>query len=898
LTPDAQAADRWRRVRQITSETLERPESERPSWLAEACAGDEALYREVHSLLTAHARAGAFLETPGLAHEGAAEAIEATARHELTSIAAGRDIGPYRIVRELGQGGMGIVYLAERADAVFEKQVAIKVVLGGFASGPWVTQRFHEERRILATLDHPNIARLLDGGTIDGVPYFVMEYVDGVPLDLHCEAIPLSVEQRLVRFRQVCAAVHYAHQRLVIHRDLKARNILVRADGTPKLLDFGIARLLEPGLAPGEQTRTRVRPLTLEGASPEQVRGEPMTVTSDVYALGALLYRLLTGQSPYGSRCTTDNDLIRAICEEDPVRPSAVAPLERRRALRGDLDWIVLKALRKEPDRRYSSVDQLADDIGRHLDGRSVTAAPDSWRYRARKFVVRHRAGVAAGALLGLSLLGGLTATLWQARRAEQQRARAERRFNDVRKLANVVVGELHDAIKDLPGATVARKLLVTQAVEYLDNLAAEATGDESLQRELAGAYLKIGDAQGNPFVANLGDAAAAQRSYEKAFEIYAAQAAAHPDDALLRRDLAKSQEKLATMLWAKGEHGQALERYHLALGIYEALAAKDASSLEDRYNAARALHGIGQVHLSAGDLPAALDAYRQTLAMMSGLAAAAPQSLPYRRGVALAATKIGDVAFRQHDYAAALASHAQAERVVREIGRENPGRSDLRREQALMLTRLAIDHSHLNRRAEAIAINREVTALFEALSASDPENAQIQFDMVAAYNNLAEELDTQGDSRAATAAIRRAISIAEGVHARHPGYANERRKVPTLYLTLGMVLSRTDTGAGAMEAYGKAASLLEAEPAASRDASQLGEAYAGLGDVQAKRAAGAPPAAWAAEWRSARHWYEESLSIWVTLRDQGKLAPDLVDRPKQAERGIERCRAALARAP
>ena len=223
------AADRWRRVRQITADTLERPKSERISWLTEACAGDEGLFREVHSLLTAHDSAGAFLETPGLASEAAAEAIEATARLSPASIAVGRDIGPYRIVRELGQGGMGVVYLAERADAVFEKQVAIKVVLGGFASGLWMTQRFHEERRILATLDHPNIARLLDGGTTeDGLPYFVMEYVDGMPLDAALRGVrALASRSDYVRFRQVCAAVHYAHQRLVVHRDLKARNILV-----------------------------------------------------------------------------------------------------------------------------------------------------------------------------------------------------------------------------------------------------------------------------------------------------------------------------------------------------------------------------------------------------------------------------------------------------------------------------------------------------------------------------------------------------------------------------------------------------------------------------------------------------------------------------------------------
>src|SRR5262245_59374056 len=387
--------DLWARVKRITADVLERPDAERAEALARACAGDEALRREVESLLAADARAGDFIQDPAMAGSGA-RAVAAVL-HRATGVAAGRTIGPYRVVRELGSGGMGVVYLADRADAAFEKQVALKVVRGAFATESLA--RLVEERRILATLEHPNIARLLDGGsTEDGVPYIVMEYVDGVPLDAYCETRPLTVPQRLSLFNEVCSAVQYAHQRLVIHRDLKAHNILVAADGTPKLLDFGVARLLDPGPAAEDQTRTAVRALTLAAASPEQVRGERVTVTSDVYALGILLFRLLTGESPYGPVHRSDAELARAICEEPPPRPSAVAPAERRRALRGDLDWIVLTALRKEPERRYASVAQLTDDVARHLEHRPVAAAPDAWRYRARKFAQRHRGAVAAAA--------------------------------------------------------------------------------------------------------------------------------------------------------------------------------------------------------------------------------------------------------------------------------------------------------------------------------------------------------------------------------------------------------------------------------------------------------------------------------------------------------------------
>ena len=292
----------------------------------------------------------------------------------------------------------------------------------------------------------------------------------------------------------------------MVHRDIKARNILVTAEGAPKLLDFGIAKLIEPRGLEHAATRTAFRVLTPESASPEQVRGEPVTVSTDVYSLGVLLYRLITGTSPYRGDLTSDSSIVTAICEEDPRRPSAVAAGADQRDVRGDVDLIVLKALNKDPARRYSSVDQFAQDIRRHLGRLPVLAAPDAWAYRARKFAARHRFGLGAAALVVVSLVGGVVATAWQAYRAREAGARADRRFNDVRRLANSFLFEFHDAIDDLPGSTKARQLVVQRATEYLDSSVEGIRERPTLDRELATSYEKVGDVQGLPNFANLGD--------------------------------------------------------------------------------------------------------------------------------------------------------------------------------------------------------------------------------------------------------------------------------------------------------------------------------------------------------------------------------------------------------
>jgi tetratricopeptide (TPR) repeat protein/predicted Ser/Thr protein kinase len=404
-------ADHWDEADRVFDRALELAPDDRGPWLDEACAGNAGLRTQIEALLLADAAAGRFLELDAL--RLAAPSLLGPEAEP----AVGRPIGPYRVMRELARGGMGVVYLAERADGQFEQRVALKLIKRGMDSDE-IYRRFLAERQILARLNHPHIARLLDGGvSAEGQPYFALEYIEGTTIIAHCETRRLDVDERLRLFLDVCDAVRYAHQNLVVHRDLKPSNILVTADGEVKLLDFGIAKLLgqEAGSETG-LTETGLRVMTPEYAAPEQVAGDPVTTATDVYALGAVLYELLTWHRAHRLDRRTPAEIVRVVCEVEPEPPSAVAPGAYRRRLRGDLDTIALTALKKEPDRRYPTVEQLASDVRRHLDGLPVTARPDTWRYRAAKFVGRHRIGVAAGTAVVLSLVAGLAGTIWQAR--------------------------------------------------------------------------------------------------------------------------------------------------------------------------------------------------------------------------------------------------------------------------------------------------------------------------------------------------------------------------------------------------------------------------------------------------------------------------------------------------
>ena len=477
----------------------ELPPAERGALLARECADRPELLAELESLLELHAEAEAmgFLNEPALNEVARQTALETTQDSR-----TGELLGRYRILKLLGEGGMAEVYLAE--DTELHRNVALKMIKG--IRTEELLDHFAKERRILAHLNHESIARLLDAGTsAAGVPFLVMEYVDGTPITEHCDRKGLSIAARLELFRVVCTAVQYAHQSVVIHRDLKPSNILVTAEGQVKLLDFGIARLLDSSVS-FEATGALFPALTPEYASPEQIRGEVTTTATDVYSLGVVLYESLTGSRLYELKRQTTGELLKAVCEQEPRRPSTteasprVAEIEGgveklRRRLRGDLDHIVLKALRKTPEARYPTVEQFSDDIGRHLEGLPVMARRRTFLYSATRFVRRHRTAVIAAGFLLLTLLGGVVATSWEAHVARAQRARAERRFNDVRKLANSFLFEFHDSLEKIPGTLAARQLILKRALQYLDGLAQESGDDLPLNSDLAEAYDRLGNA-------------------------------------------------------------------------------------------------------------------------------------------------------------------------------------------------------------------------------------------------------------------------------------------------------------------------------------------------------------------------------------------------------------------
>ena len=739
MQPEAPAAtERFLRIEAVFDRALALPAEERDGFIEKECAQDAALGGEVRSLLAAFAE----------------EAQATVSRRDEANREPGARVrqrmGPYELDRLLGRGGMGAVYLAHRADGQFQQQVAIKLIDLPLATELF-RERFRQERQILAELQHPYIARLLDGGvTSRGDLYVVMEYVDGVPIHRFCDQQHLALRGRIELFLRVCQAVQFAHQHFVVHRDLKPDNILVVADGTPRLLDFGTAKLVSPSLAGVDSglTREGYSSFTPQYASPEQVLGQPITTASDTYALGGLLYLLLTGALPYELKELTTAEMLRVICQEPPRKPART--VDSPKPMDSDLEAILLKALRKEPQERYLTAEQLASDLRAYLDGQPVGARQGTLRYRTGKFVRRHRWGLAAAAVLATTLVAGAAGVLWQSREANAERRKAEARSADLRQLSNSLLSELDEAIKQLPGSTGVQKLLVTRVLEHLDRMARDTKGDRLTQLDLVDAYTKLGNIQGNAYDQNLGDPAGAFTSLDKALSIARPLASAHPGDRDALRALAFAQQSRSEILWQAGRVAEAVPEMHEALRGFDALAAGPSASATQVYEAASAYGTLGDELGQTGtgslaDPAGAIAAYRQTLALDERALRLDPNFMRAKRGLAITRMKIGSVVMETNpdealqDFQAAM-DHAEA------LAQADPSSVPALRLREMLLRKQGNALSRLGEFRQAIPLFEQAYVICQRMAALDPKDSRALFDAITILDDEAIDYENESD--------------------------------------------------------------------------------------------------------------------------------------------------------
>lgn len=813
----------------------------------------------------------------------------------------------YKILRTLGQGGMGVVYLAKREDSNFAQRVALKVIKRGMDTDD-IVRRFEVERKVLSGLNHPGIARLIDGGTTeDGRPYFALEYVEGVPLDKYCDAQRLSTTQRIELFRKVCAAVHYAHQNLIVHRDLKPGNILVTSDGQPKLLDFGIAKLLNPSMFEvAEITGPGLRLMTPEYASPEQVRGDPITTASDVYSLGVMLYELVTGRRPYKFKTRLQHEIQRIICEEEPERPSTMisrlreveastpaAPsdamtsqqiaavregdVERlRKKLRGDIDDIVLKALEKSPQRRYSSAEQFAEDLARHLSGQPVTARPASAAYKFQKFVRRNRGPVAAGVALFLVLAAGVATTTAQWQRAEgerevalaaqavaqEQRAAAEA-ARDVADEQRAAAENAKAVAQEQRAAAEAARAIADEQRAQAENAKAVAEAarvEAQTQKERAEAAWNDLWTLSTRFIDQFhaavtklpGSLPARELLVNTGAEYMDKLVASAGDDTDKQVTLAAIYERLGQIQadmkgGSKGDVAAALVQQRRALDIRQkALAAKpdDRSLL---LATGTSLLRVGDLQTLAGESAEAAKTYEAALTMLRRLDADTKEAVPALQRIAALESKLGDQRLAANDLDGATARYEEADRVRTRVLAID-GTPLARRNQSVGRIDLA---RVLQRRGElprALELVESAIQTRQELLAATPEQAREQRDLAVAHYEKAILLLEAGRAAQAREPVLTARRIMGALVERERGLAEgnagatDARNVFTLAI-IDIALGRSLIGAGdadeqslaeAIEAFDRAAEALE--PLAD-EAKQNAEYTQELGSALAGRA-------------------------------------------------------------
>jgi tetratricopeptide (TPR) repeat protein len=784
----------------------------------------------------------------------------------------GRVIGAYRLIREIGRGGMSIVFEAAR-EGDFAQRVALKISTLAPFSQP-LLERFRQERRILAGLEHPHIARLIDGGsTSEGLPYFVTEYCEGETLDRYLERANPGLRAACELFLKICSAVEYAHQNLIVHRDLKPANVLVDAAGNPKLIDFGIAKLLD--LETG-QTQTAIGPGTPSYTAPEQILGRPVTTRTDIYQLGLLLFEMLTRRRAQVVEETSLAALQRSICE---VALPLASSVPGRQALRGDLDVIIATATQKDPERRYRSVATLADDLRAHLDSRPIQARADSTAYRVGRFLRRNRLTSAAVALAVLALLGGVAATTYQARLAE-------RRFTQVRGIARALLYDVQGAVQVLPASVEAQQVVVRTALNYLNGLSAEAGGDESLQLEIAAGYARTGSIQANVLGSSLEQRAAGQGSFQKALDILEPLNARRPGDAAIAAELAGVYAALAEIDVRSSRAALARERTEKGIAVMERAVAANPNDRELSLRLARAyvqfnrdIAGRAKVDLSLVQKPIALlepllrqspndlalvedaaNAYaaavaahfnahqaavarpfaEQALALRERLVAAQPNSAPARRALMLANAALGDLhwgfPYSLGDRDKAIAYYAKMLEPAEWLREREPGKRSTRTDLAMARMRYASAMPPKDERA--VALLQESLAAMEEIVREDPSNAGVGRQQIDLCLRLAARWSELGKEAEAERYLRRGLQVGESLAVADAKNLGARTWGVRAYIALGRQLVRTGRRAEAL-------ALIPRAEARAAEAMTLDQTDAGGGLWPGR------VAAWAAELRN-----------------------------------------------
>ena len=783
------------RVEDLFQRAWELDAGARGTLLGAHCGADEGLRRAVEELLAAAAEAEnlAIWQAP---------AIQDEARRTVAGSGEGDGaLERYRLLEQIGEGGMGVVYKAIRADDTFWKLVAVKIVPWGMGNEATL-RRFRQERQILAGLEHPHIARLLDGGaTPDGRPFLVMEYVDGVPITRYLAEKKPPLRATLELFRTICSAVSYAHRNLAVHRDLKPGNILVTADGTPKLLDFGIARL-QDGAAPA--TPTADGAMTPEYASPEQIRGAPITTASDIYSLGVILYEMLAGTRPY--RCAGGAlEMAQAICDQPP-EPLRLPGRRRDR----DLENIVLLALRKDADRRYASVDLFSEDIGRYLEGFPVHARADTRAYRASKFLKRHWLGVGVGALVAVLLIG-LTAGMFV------QWREARLRFDDVRALANSLIFGVYDSVRDLPGSLAARQRVAEMARVYLDRLAADRQPDDGLRLELATAYRKLGDIQGQPYKSSLGDTAGALESYRKARRLL--ENAGHRN----QEALAGVYQLEGAILVREGRPGESRQLQLQAVALFEKLQRARPENREAVLQLSEAYVYLGQSEfIEAGQRPtaagfeAALRTYLRASSTVEALTLRAPGDARVLHSldtaqcyVAYALWKLGELTGNTEYYRRAVQCTRRALEAAQSAAAADGSKFSLQ----WAVSDAYGNHGHslllAGDRAGARGYQQKSLDGLERLAAEEPENQELGRAIADAHLELGRS-GARADWRQAMAHCRTALAQYQQRVRSDPGNMENVGSAIEARDAMAAILLRNRDRAGAAELYRQNLALIQ----------------------------------------------------------------------------------------